>query len=72
MSDHGVPESKITVLKESPYKDKSGHIYWICQCNCNNHTIFTVAANHLREGSILSCGCYSGSKGENQIANLLT
>ena len=30
---------------------------WVCQCQCNKHTILAVAANHLKNGHTKSCGC---------------
>lgn len=36
-------------------KDKAGHQYWICQCNCGN--IVEVNSDNLRRGLTQSCGC---------------
>ena len=30
---------------------------WVCQCQCDKHTILVVAANHLKDGHTKSCGC---------------
>lgn len=54
MKEHGVPDSRITVL----YKDseKSGKlIKWICQCECG--TIFSAVGSKIRNGWTKSCGC---------------
>lgn len=45
---------RLTVLKKGK-KDKYGHVYWICQCDCGN--IKEVSGYHLRAGNIQSCGC---------------
>lgn len=31
--------------------------YWDCVCQCGNNT--TVRGDHLKEGRVTSCGCYS-------------
>lgn len=36
-------------------KDKTG--YWICQCQCDNHTIKSIRAYTLKSGQSTSCGC---------------
>ena len=35
------------------------HVSWICQCNCDDHTILRVKADNLRSGNTNSCGCYN-------------
>lgn len=53
MNEHGVPNSRWTVLREGQFK---GHQrYWVCQCECG--TIKEVQGGHLRDGSSISCGC---------------
>ena len=53
MNEHGVPNSRWTVLHEGQFK---GHQrYWVCQCECG--TIKEVQGGHLRDGSSVSCGC---------------
>lgn len=32
--------------------------YFICQCNCPDKTIVSVALKDLKKGSTVSCGCY--------------
>jgi len=60
MSDHGIIDSRVTVLKLSDKKEKDGHKLWICQCNCGN--IFEAGGSNLRRGSIKSCGCLNKEK----------
>jgi hypothetical protein len=42
--------------------------YWKCKCDCGNYT--NVRSSHLRNGSIVSCGCVKSS-GELKIIQLL-
>ena len=37
-------------------KHKSYKTYWKCKCDCGNE--LTVRSDHLKNGSIVSCGCY--------------
>lgn len=55
MWEHGVPNSKIIVIKKIP-SDK-GHAQWECKCNCGNPNTFIVDGSNLRNGHTLSCGC---------------
>ena len=34
MKEHGVPDSRITVINRAPNKNK--HVYWNCKCECGN------------------------------------
>lgn len=60
MSDHGVKDSRLTVLKEvEPYITKQGikQIQYLCKCSCGNEVI--VKGANLRSGNTKSCGCIS-------------
>lgn len=37
-------------------KDSRGVIHWMCECSCGNKK--AVDGSKLRDGSIVSCGCY--------------
>lgn len=53
-----------------PTKTKDGtHMYWICQCDCGKQK--EIASNHLKSGSVQSCGCIKTSIGEMNIENIL-
>ena len=54
MKEHGVPDSRITVLKKDT-ENKSNLTKWICQCECG--TIFSAYGTKLRNGWTRSCGC---------------
>ena len=47
--------SRLTVLKDSGKRHRSGDILWKCECNCGN--ISFVRGYHLKSGSTKSCGC---------------
>lgn len=60
MKEHGVPESRVTVIKiNDEYKKEKGikkkEHYWDCVCECGKH--FTTGGYNLRSGQTLSCGC---------------
>lgn len=54
MKEHGVPESRITVL-EKDLNNKTKITKWICKCDCG--TIFSAAGTKIRNGWTRSCGC---------------
>lgn len=59
MKEHGVPDSKITVLMQvEDYVDQKGNhaAKWLCQCDCGSEP-FIVTGSSLRSGHCLSCGC---------------
>ena len=35
---------------------RHGNMYWLCECDCGNTK--EIAANSLRRGTTISCGCY--------------
>lgn len=47
---------RLTVLRLSPVRSKSGSARWICKCDCGNDR--TYGSGDLRGGGIKSCGCY--------------
>ena len=50
---------------------QDNHSYWKCRCFCGN--IFTVVGRDLLNGHTSSCGClrFKGSKGEDNIRQIL-
>ena len=56
MKEHNIPESLVTVLKLADQKSPDGHLMWECQCECGN--LFIENGRKLREGRVLSCGCF--------------
>lgn len=61
---------KLTALYPTSMKDGS-HMYWMCKCDCGNPELKEVAANHLQQGSVQSCGCIKKSIGEMNIEKIL-
>lgn len=55
MWEHGVPNSRITVL----YKNTEIYhpVEWWCQCSCGQ--IFSARGTSIRNGETKSCGCLS-------------
>jgi hypothetical protein len=63
---------RLTVLEQTEdYVDCSGRHYaqWLCQCDCESHTIKKIVGNDLKQGKISSCGCVrkevTGQRGKN-------
>lgn len=50
-------------------KRSSGSIVWLCECDCGNK--IEVRASSLQSGHTYSCGCFTESKGETKIKQLL-
>lgn len=58
---------KLTVIQQLPSQNNWSQ--WLCQCDCGNQK--RVAGRHLRDGTIISCGCDNKSKGESKIIQIL-
>ena len=52
----GLKYGRLTVIEISS-KDKNGHYYWLCECDCGK--IKKILGTHLLRGNIKSCGCYN-------------
>lgn len=61
MSEHGVPESRLTVLQRTE-NSKRGDAQWLCECSCLAHKKMVVSGTNLRCGNTLSCGCLRKEK----------
>lgn len=58
------------LVVESQYsKDKTGHVRWLCRCDCGNTCV--RRADHLKTNIPHSCGCQTASFGEFKIIELL-
>lgn len=55
MREHGFPNSRLTVIDRAP--NRHGKTYWNCICDCGTEK--TIAGGDIRNGKVLSCGCYS-------------
>lgn len=48
--------SHLTVLELDVEKTKAtGRTHWICQCDCDDHTILSVGASNLKRGNSTKC-----------------
>ncbi|MDD2495407.1 MAG: hypothetical protein PHX40_04500 [Bacilli bacterium] len=47
---------KLKVLENEDYITKSGHTYFLCQCECNSEPKYVESYN-LKSGHTQSCGC---------------
>ena len=63
MWEHGVPESKLTVIKQAEDRIRANGIRvkrWLVECNCEKHTQFEADAGSIKSGNTTSCGCSRG------------
>jgi hypothetical protein len=51
---------RLLVLGERPFKKHGSAVYWKCECDCGG--TIEARGTHLREGNIISCGCYSAAR----------
>lgn len=60
---------RLTVLEPTDCRDKwNGSVIWKCKCDCGN--IINVCGYSLKEGSIVSCGCYKKEYEVKQGSNI--
>ena len=75
MWEHGVPDSRLTVIKQVEDKVLSNNEHkaqWLCKCSCGNTRV--VLGRKLRNGEITHCGCQKKTTAKdisNQIFGLL-
>jgi hypothetical protein len=73
MSDHGIPDSKLTVIERANppehLKDKH-YTFWKCQCECGSTTI--VRRDALINGKTKSCGCIHDQKSAERLRTMFT
>lgn len=65
MSEHGVPDSKLTVIKrvEDHVTPKGVHYSkWLCECSCEEHNQIVAYGSHLKNGRNKDCGCSRKNK----------
>ena len=46
---------RLVVTRDTLRRNKSGNVVWECKCDCGKITI--VSSDHLKSGSVRSCGC---------------
>ena len=60
MSEHGVPDSRLTVLQRvEDHVTSSGQRspQWLCECSCCEHKQIVARGANIRNGITKSCGC---------------
>ena len=63
MSEHGVPESRLTVINKD-HTEKVGNrtrVYWNCRCSCGNYICLSLHSISSK-GATKSCGCLNIEK----------
>lgn len=56
MKDHGVPDSRLTVIRLAEKKNRTAAM-WVCKCDCGNPNEIIIVGNSIRSGMTKSCGC---------------
>lgn len=59
---------RLTVLGDVGKRTKNGRVLWNCLCECGTATF--VRADHLKKGSVVSCGCLNAEKKHKRFKNL--
>lgn len=60
MWEHGVPDSRLTVLRQAEDRilPNGKHVaQWLCVCNCNKCNEIVSTGKSLKSGNTRSCGC---------------
>ena len=50
---------KVLYRTENLKKNKAS---WVCECQCDKHTIVVKQASELRQGKVTGCGCTKGNR----------
>ena len=72
MFEHGVPDSRLTVIKqvEDYIVPKTGRHYpqWLCECSCEEHKQIVVIGDKLKnKNGTKSCGCLQREAASNKM-----
>lgn len=59
---------RLTVLGDVGKRTKNGKVLWHCLCECGTATF--VRADHLKNGSVVSCGCLNDEKKHDRFKDL--
>lgn len=59
---------RLTVLGDVRKRTKNGKVLWHCLCECGDTTY--VRADHLKNGSVVSCGCLNEEKKHERFKDL--
>lgn len=56
-----IEKYKLNKIKLANGEIKTFQYYWICQCNCEEHSVVSVPHYNLIYGKTISCGCYKNN-----------
>lgn len=59
---------RLTVLGDDGTRTKNSKVLWFCSCECGNTT--HVRSDHLKNGSVVSCGCLNTEKKHERFKDL--
>ena len=57
MSEHGVPDSRLVVIKQVESRKNSKKARWLCKCLCGSDKEIIHDGSAIRSGAVRSCGC---------------
>lgn len=66
MSEHGIPDSRWTIIEKVDSLD-GRNTFWLCECNCKDHTRKIVRHSSLTSGNSKSCGCLSAEEASKRV-----
>ena len=67
ISMEGKRFGRLMVLQDSGKRGSDGSILWTCKCDCGNTK--DILGTNLRNGKVVSCGCYQKEKAKETINN---
>lgn len=59
---------RLTVITDDSSRTRTGRVLWLCECSCGNTA--HVRADHLKNGSVVSCGCLNNEKKHERFKDL--
>ena len=59
---------RLTVLGDVGKRTKNSKVLWHCLCECG--TVTFVRTDHLKDGSVVSCGCLNDEKKQERFKDL--
>ena len=65
MWEHGIPDSRLTVINQIEDKITASGIHrprYLCKCNCGSDKDVIAIAYDIKNGNTLSCGCIQREK----------
>ena len=70
MWEHGVPDSRYTVIRREGLKN--GKPAWLVECSCESHTQKIIRGDALRNGNVKSCGCLAKERASEKNSKDIT